>query len=307
MKKSQSPKVLDLILSEFARRIAFVRFDSYTAQHNLKDPHKALKEALNKDRTLDPKKRISSRGIMAYAYDLRVDDLKESPELIILEKKWAVNQDLLNELVVNFNTQLRWLLVSACESYFLFVKELYGAIGFLDRQFWPCKDYGKIRLAEVNKQNLPWHQERAKNLRAADIFKVFRSSFPNLDKYECPPYIPNPKFWLITIENFRHSIVHAGSVFDVHSLVQKLNNGVNKKDAFSPEKTIGLLSYYCKDVNGQSQIWIIEETSIQKGNYGFIDRPFLTLLENLSSHACLLYSCALEHFGHSPRWERKKK
>ena len=125
MRKAQSAQVLDEVMRTFSRRITFVRFDSYTAQQNLMDPHKSLSEALDKYGTQDPKQTVSHRGVAAYALDLREDIFKETPRIITLDTKGASNEDLLAELVSHFNTQLRWLLVSACESYFIFIKEIY--------------------------------------------------------------------------------------------------------------------------------------------------------------------------------------
>ena len=73
------------------------------------------------------------------------------------------------------------------------------------------------------------------------------------------------------------------------------------------EKIISNIEFYIKTSNGEPEIWVIEEKNINKGTYHFIDKPFHDLMENLSSHACLLYSCAVDHFGHAPHWERKNK
>jgi hypothetical protein len=272
------------------------------------DPHKSLSEALDKYGTQDPKQTVSHRGVAAYALDLREDIFKETPRIITLDTKGASNEDLLAELVSHFNTQLRWLLVSACESYFIFIKEIYGAIGYLDQGLWPCEHYGPIRLREVKHQTLTWYKERIKKIRADDIFKNLRIYLPDLGRYECPSYMPNPKFWILLIEKFRHSIVHAGGIIDIRFLIDYLAKSLNlrfNKRTTLPPIMMRMLKSHFKMVNTQPHIWLVDETGIRSRSYALIDRPFSRLIEELSSHACLVYACAIMHFGQKPYWERQ--
>lgn len=62
---------------------------------------------------------------------------------------------------------------------------------------------------------------------------------------------------------------------------------------------------FFKKVDGVAELWLIDEHGIKAGTYHMTDRPFSRLVEELSSHACLVYDCAMKHFDAVPYWDEK--
>jgi hypothetical protein len=128
-----------------------------------------------------------------------------------------------------------------------------------------------------------------------------------LVKYEDPRYLPNPKFWVLLIQQFRHAIVHSGSRLGFAPLVDRLARDLNvrvEKQITLPPETLHKLQSFFKVVDGDAEIWLVDEHGIKTGTYHSTDRPFSQLIEELSSHACLVYDCVIKHFDQEPYWDR---
>lgn len=300
---------LDGVIKDFARRITFVRFDSHTAQTSFKDPHKSFAEALRKYKTADPTKKVFHTGVAAYALDLRVDMSKHAARMIPLDTRSVDDEELLGEMLRNYNAQLRWLLVSAYESYARFMKDIYAALGFLDNNSWPCEHYGDIAPRDIPTRDSIWFSQRARKLRPEVIRKRLRVILPGLCPIEHPTRWPNPLFWVTAIQQFRHAIVHAEGIVAVSELVEslldpRLDKLLKKRD-LSPSSKRRLFKLLRPLQGDHAAIWLVDDARIESSNYALLDSPFSSLIEELSSHACLVYSCSSERFGFTPYWERK--
>jgi hypothetical protein len=222
-------------------------------------------------------------------------------------------------LLDNLNRQYCWLLVSAYEEYERLLKNLYARMGFLDRAFWKCDDYGDISPSEIAKKNLAWFRDRVRNnvkLRhdVSYALRQFRQAFPRLQSYEARALAAGRmsvyangilqqtidtlplEMTCRLAEKLRHAIVHdQGSVDSIESLCSAIGVKGQEKE--------GVIASHVKNSREGVRIWLVNDAD------GMLDGRFLSLrihhlLESLNAHGCLVYKSCMVHFGQKPFWER---
>ena len=119
-----------------------------------------------------------------YATDLS-DPISQS---FPLGRGKAEEGELLDALVANLNSQHQWLLAYAYEAFERYYKDLYGAIGYLDRNIWRGSDFGKERIKDLKNKKFHWFQEQARvtiaKTNIKEILGVLREKIAGFESHE---------------------------------------------------------------------------------------------------------------------------
>ena len=316
MKRSQAEPKLDAAFLSFGEAIAAYRFDSNFSVTSFKDAHtplvarvKTLKEFSDQHEHKTGKAVFREMWTTVPASDVR----QSPPGYIAVGAKGAKDEQILAALIENLNNQNLWLQVSAFEAYEKFYKDLYGALGYLDRNLWRCSDFGEASLDEFSQKDIAWHQAQVrKTIARHDIKQILarlRAVLPVFAERETGPDA-NLRMWVGIAGAFRHIIVHSRASLpepDVTAMLEKASGEsfTGKKKEVRMRRAIVHLKYL-RTADGMCSIEGIDRRQL-KPSYAFVNKPTLDLMEKLVSHAALAYSASLMHFDRKPFWERDQK
>jgi len=324
MKKTQAQKILDAEIKALGDRISLLTFEEYVITSQFKEAHLAFMEYMDKAKHhSDPSlRRFILKDAIIGSSSIGSDVTKKPIIHFSLGRKDIKFHEKEHALIENLNRQYSWLLVSAYEDYERFLKELYACMGFLDRTFWQCDDYGSISISDIGSLKLAWFKQRVAertNRRfqhdASCALARFRDAFPSLLPYETVA-LPGAKTSVYSdailhqevdtlpvgltcslAGKLRHAIVHDHSAIEsAQSLSKEIGaNGTDK---------IAVIAAHLKKSPEGVRIWLVYD---QKGllDYNFLDLRISQMLQSLCAHACLLYKACISHFGEQAYWERK--
>lgn len=288
MKKSQAKATLDPIFHEFGQRLALIQFESWFTVMNFKDLYRHL--------------RSTNQTMMSFADATNLSKSKLS--FFSIGSRRLQDKELSKELKFSLNQQHLWLFASAYEIYEAYVKNLYSALGYLDRRLWRCEDFGSISVTEIVQKQLPWFQKRVRESVAKhnikEILSVLRSRLPSFKERERKNCLKTDMtFWIGLVSFFRHVIVHNYGIVERSSFwdrLEKASGHVLTGGGASIQKKRAFVEKFLRK-NGQDyRIWIIDVRRPTQPNASL----FGTILNRLSSHAYLAYHEAAVHFGFKP-------
>ena len=170
---SDIAQALNAVLLSFGESIASYRFASYLSCKTFNEAKEKLDSQINK----------YSVNLWAAA---SASDVRKSPRALIeIGAKGASNEQVLKTLSDNHNHQNLWIMVSAFEAYEKFLKDLYGALGYLDQSLWRCEDFGNIKISQLNDKDKTWFVDRVRQTIAINSTKKItarlRDNFPSFE------------------------------------------------------------------------------------------------------------------------------
>lgn len=295
----------DATFLAFGREMARCYFDLLLTDGEFRRAHSSLTAALQDkpgtEATQEDRARVRSMWIAVPADDVA------HPESygVAIGGRGAQDEQLADALVHIYNSRCSWVLVQGYEGFERLVRRLYADLGYADRAIWRCKEYGSIGTDEVAALPREWFQEQARAHREIDgILNRLRTKLNGLQALE----EGNPRrvhfvHWQKTIELFRHQVVHASGTVpsDFDEIVRKAI-GMHDLHTLGGD---GLAEWLrCED--NERRLWLVDAESIAQGQYTLANRPLKTLMETMTSHACLLYRKSLERSGFTPLWERSQ-
>ncbi len=312
MKRSQAVSNLDTIFLTFGEALAAYVFDSNFSVTSFKQAHAPLAGRVKKLRkSSDEHERKDARAVFnemwtaASASDVR----HSTPVYIAVGAKGAKDEQILATLIENLNNQNLWLQVSAFESYEKFFKDLYGVLGYLDRNLWRCSDFGDTSLAQLTSYDIGWYQSQVRKTIACHgvkpILARLREILPVFAARESGPDY-NLKMWVGIAGAFRHCIVHSRASLaesDVTPMLESASAESFTGDKRAVRMRSAMVSRYLRFEDGICHLEGIDRRKINPP-YVSVNKPTTDLMEKLASHAALAYSAALMYFDRQPFWER---
>lgn len=182
---------------------------------------KELKELNDYAKFLEEKpdlKDVSSSIDNMYFHDVR------NGEMQLFGQKICSVEDRTKNIILHKNRQYQWLLAEAYEAFEDYIKKAYAFAGYIDKDFWPLKDFGNISLTELYKKDFDWFLIQAESKRDApqSILNQFRLKFPSIVEIEKNNALKiNLKLTVILIEQLRHIIVHnRGTTFKKEKFIE---------------------------------------------------------------------------------------
>ncbi|MDR0993311.1 MAG: hypothetical protein LBN38_01915 [Verrucomicrobiota bacterium] len=314
MNKQEAQPTLDELVLGFEGEMSRIDFASMLASSTFKetrDRWKSQIEHMKKHAEAHKEKSkttVYSRSMwrLFSCDDARTDP--QAPAWISLNSHGEQDEELLLTLEENFSLQLNWFFVSAFEAYERFVKSTYAALGYLDKGFWLCSDYGEIPVREISQKPQNWFEEKMRrkpNQFSVDaILKRIREVLPHIVEHEKAHEL---RMWGSVAEKFRHIIVHDHGVIPQKKFWEQMDNATG---CHLDGKTPGMIemkywiSTHLKSEDMNYRIIMIDCSKIgKKGSR--ISTPLDQMLRRLANHALLIYSSLAEHFNFTPHWERK--
>ena len=314
MKRAQARKALDAVFVTLGDAMAACFFESHLSVSAFRDSYDPLLARIKAARLASGgrKSGVGELVLREMGVTFLVENMHaHCPRTISIGSRGVKDEKILGAFVGSLNAQNLWLLVSAYEAYERFFKDLFGALGYLDRNLWRCSDYGETRLQDVARNGIRWHQQRArevvrKNGGVKHVFSRLYDAFPSFrEREEAEPPL-NLRAWCKIAGVLRHRIVHSQACGPEEELIAELEKASGMclrpktPDACVQAHTV---MQYLRTEGNVCQIQGIEHRCLETG-HGPLNRPTTFLMEKLATHACLAYSTAMEHFGEMPVWER---
>lgn len=316
MKKVKARTVLDEILRAFGKKMADLRFQSSFTLATFKDAHVALTDRIRRLKNFSKRHSTKeSKRVLPVMWNAApaVDLTSDACRAFSIGAQKAEDEELLAILVSNLNYQHLWLFVNAYEIYETYFKDLYGALGYLDRKIWRGCDFGKAREDQIKSKQLAWFQEQVRRTVAKhnikEILSALRSGLDHFERFEQRnPLSLDVCFWTGVATLFRHVIVHSNGHIIDSDLVPALqeHTGHSFSGSSSGRMKLTAVRKYLRKRHEHWELWLIDERRL-KPPYHFVNKPLFDMVEILTNHACLAYKLALRHFQHLPFWERQAK
>ena len=313
MKKAKATKNLDKIFNEFAGKLTKIQFESSFVTSESVNSIQKLKESiyLSKQRRKDNNLPFPVIGLWVA---LPIVDLTSSGlNWFCIGKEKAEEDELLATLISNLNTQHQWLLVEAFEVLEKYIKDIWGALGYLDKSLWQCSDFGDIMPSQIGGMNLRWHMIQVRKSTAKHNTKKIREHLRNrisgIAEYELSNNRGYDYSFIIgCIEALRHIIVHLSGEMSLQNLYDTVSKHTGQSLKGNKEGPTSLKHFVDKFIETQqltskSEIMLINKENIKKP-FHEINKPLLSLLEHLGCYGALLYTKSIEHFGYMPFWKR---
>lgn len=312
MKRREAVKTLDAVFTELANQLAKTQFETTFVTSLFEDTIMKLKESLQTAKEFKKSKNLET-PVMGLWVALPVVDLT-APETgwFAAGGTKAEEDEILDTLIRNLNTQHQWLLVEAFETLENYLKNLYGVLGYLDRSLWRCSDFGNITPTEIGGNDLEWHKNQVRKTvkhNTKEIRKRLSDTIDGVSKYLSSNYRQHNYAFLIgCIETIRHIIVHSSGKISWNDLMTVVSKNTGESLSGNTEGPKSLRQFLHSIVESSVDESVVEITLINKANihppFHNINKPLLDLLEHLGSYGALLYSQSLRHFNKQPYWCR---
>lgn len=312
MNKRKTQTTLDKLVSRLGDELSRINFDIYFAASSFERARANWKAQIEyvKRYSAGHKGRSKKSGFNSIWCRFSADDARTyPPKYVALNAHGVQDEELLLALEENTALQMNWYFVAAYESYERFVKSTYGALGFLDRGFWPCSDYGEVALNEIPRLPQKWFAEQMRRLpnrfSLNSITKRIRTRLPRIIEYENLPL--DLRMWVKVAEHFRHIIVHDHGVTPIDGFWRRMDSvtgyNLDGDTRDMAERKYWITKYVIP--HGESyKISMMDRSNIGiKGQR--VEQHACRMNERLASHALLIYSCLAEHFKFTPHWERE--
>jgi len=314
MKRAKAAKILDKIFNEFAGQLTKINFESsFVTSDFVNNSFKQLKKSIVKAKKFRKDENLQ-HSVSGLWVALPVVDLTlPKPEWFSIGREKAEEDELLSTLISNLNTQHQWLLVEAFEALEKFIKDIWGALGYLDKSLWQCSDFGDIMPSEIGRMNLDWHMSQVRKTTAKHNTKIIRKHLRDriagilfYESSNCREY--DYSFIIGCIEALRHIVVHSSgrtSLQDLYDIVTKQTGKSLKGNKEGPTSLRCFVDSFTETQHATSkaEITLINKENI-KEPFHQINHPLLSLLEHLGCYGTLLYTKSIEHFGQQPFWRR---
>ena len=313
MKRAKAAKILDKIFNELAGQLTKIQFESSFVTSEFVKSIQQLKESIVKAKKFR-KDEILQHSVIGLWVALPVVDLTlPKPEWFCIGGEKAEEDELLSTLISNLNTQHQWLLVEAFEALEKFIKDIWGALGYLDKSLWQCSDFGDIMPSEIGRMNLYWHVSQVRKTTAKHNTKIIREHLRNriagildYESSNCRRY--DYSFIIGCIEALRHIVVHSSggtSLQDLYDIVTKQTGKSLKGNKEGPTSLRYFVDRFTETqrFTSKAEITLINKENI-KEPFVQVNQPLLYLLQHLGCYGALLYTKSIEHFGQQPFWKR---
>lgn len=315
MKQRKAQSRLDNIIKPFAGKMSCLTFDAMfsaaaieKARNEWASSLAFLKKHSKPEDTGDKNKSFHSMWSRLIAFDARV----YPPNAVVLDPYGARDEELIAELIDNYNRQCNWLFVTAYESYEKLLKDIYAALGYLDHGFWKCADFGDIPVDAIPKLKEEWFsiymREKRSRFTPEGIIKNIRNRVPVLSKYEANGDLHLHR-WINIAAFYRHIIVHSQGNISQEECRERLQQ-ITGYSLASKDIEVRMFWHsvynYIETVGDDYRITMIDKKAIGKQGRA-VYAPFESLVLRVASHGLLVYSSLAEHFGFVPYWENKTK
>jgi len=294
MKRKKAKALLDKTILDLGDTLADIVFEAQLLVHSYKTVGSG--ETI----TFDSKRNIHTHhSIGEWWHSLSADDLtqKRGSCHFYVGSRGGDKESIVERFPVSLNSQFRWLLVSGYEAYERFLLKLYAELGFCDRNLWRCADFGnRYHVNEISSLSLSDFRQRvseSSDIHPDKIRNLMGHHFPAIQKAEAnnsilfSGVIMTHKDYVDLIALMRHIIVHEQSQIEPDDFFLRLNKKWKRNADLS-------------------EIWVCQNTSNVLKTCTGLDRHLRSLLEDLATHACLIYGESIKHFGHDPFWKESK-
>lgn len=311
MNKRKAQTTLDKLVSRFGDEMSRINFDIFFAASSFERARANWKSQIEyvKKYSAEHKGRSTKRLYNSIWCQFSADDARTyPPKYVALNAHGAQDEELILALEESISLQLNWFFVAAYEAYERFVKSTYGALGYLDRGFWACSDYGGIAVIEIPQLPQKWFAEQMRRLpnrfSTSSIMKRLRMRLPHFNEYENSPL--DLRMWVKVAEHFRHIIVHDHGNTPIDGFWERMDVvtgfALDGNTLEMAERKYWISKYI--EPHGESyKISMMDRSNIGKKGHR-IEQHVRRMHERLASHALLIYSCLAEHFQFTPHWER---
>jgi hypothetical protein len=313
MKIAKATKILEKIFNELAGQLTKIQFESSFVTSEFVNSIQQLKKNIVRAKKLKKDKNLPSSVIGLWVALPIVDLTSPDQKWFCIGKEKAEEDELLATLVSNLNTQHQWLLVEAFEVLEKYIKDIWGALGYLDKSLWQCSDFGDITPSEIGGMNLQWHMTQVRKTTAKHNTKKIREHLRNriagISEYESSNNRGYDYSFIIgCIEALRHIIVHSSGEMSLQYLYDTVGKHTGKSLEGNKEGPTSLRRFVDKFTEAQrsaskAEIMLINKENIKKP-FQQVNNPLLSLLGHLGCYGALLYTKSIEHFGHQPFWKR---
>ena len=303
---------MDVVFTELTDQLTKTRFEATFVTSRFKDAIVQLEESLQTAKEFKKSKDLDT-SVMGLWVALPVVDLTApKTEWFSAGKRKAEEDELLATLIRNLNTQHQWLLVEAFETLEKFLKDLYGALGYLDRSLWRCSDFGNITPTEISGNDLEWHKNQVRKTVKHDtkeIRKRLSDTIDGVSNYLSSNCRRRDYGFLIgCVETLRHVIVHSSGQISWKDLLKAVSKNTGESLTGNTEGPESRRQFLNSIVESSMDGSVVEITLINKANihppFHNVNNPLLDLLEHLGSYGALLYSQSIRHFDKQPYWCR---
>ena len=315
MRRRGAAHHLDTPILQFGDQMSRLTFDSLfalstftKARNEWAEQIEALKEFSRKTEAKTGKKAYSQMWSRLIADDIR----SFPPKPVAMALHGGQDKQLLEELGENLKRQANWLFVTGFESYEEFLKATYAALGYLDRTFWVCSDFGDLPADGLSRLSPSWFREQVWKRRAHitpdRILKNLRKNIPELGvKEDLRPL--DLRMWTGICAFFRNAIVHSRGLIPKDGFwdVLSTQTGYSFKGKSKETKSRHyLVTQYLEDEGNEYSITMVDRSGFDKKGPR-VDDPLHRMLERLANHGLLVYSLLAERFEFTSYWERNKK
>lgn len=221
-----------------------------------------------------------ARGDTPYFFDHKKSSLEDKKIAVVLHK----------------NKQYHWLLAEAYESFEDFIEAAYAYAGYMDNNFWPMNDFGKISLSEIKGKSFEWFvaQTKEKRDKPQSILNHFRNKFPQLQQVEANNGLKrNLRLVICLIEHLRHVIVHnRGVVSDKEKFIELVltKSGLYNNGKFDIQHKGFIETFFGSD-DYQNTISLLEIRTNPEIPLDIHIDVFENLAGNLLAYAHLIVEC----------------
>jgi hypothetical protein len=313
MKKAKAIKTLDKIFNELAGQLTKIQFKSSFVTSEFINSIRPLQESIARAKELRRDKNLPNSVIGLWVALPIVDLTSSKQEWFSIGKEKAEEDELLATLISNLDTQQQWLLVEAFEVLERYIKDIWGALGFLDKSLWQCSDFGDIMPSEIGRMNLQWHMTQVRKTIAKHntkkIREYFRNKITGIGEYESSNNRGYDYSFIVgCIEALRHIIVHSSGEMSLQSIYDTIEKQTGKSLDGNKESPLSLRHFVdnfikTQRISSKAKITLINEKNIREP-FHQVDKPLLSLLEHLGCYCALIYTKSIEHFGYEPLWKR---
>lgn len=313
MKRAKATKILDKIFNELAGQLTKIQFESSFVTSEFVNSIQQLKESIVRAKKIRKDKNLKNSVIGLWVALPVVDLTLPKQKWFCVGREKAEEDELLSTLISNLNTQHQWLLVEAFETLEKYIKDIWGALGYLDKSLWQCSDFGDIMPSEIGRMNLGWHISQVRKATAKHNTKIIREHLRDrikgISDYEssnCRGY--DYSFIIGFIEALRHIVVHSSgetSLQDLYNIVSKQTGKSLNGNKEGPTSLRCFVDGFAGTLHftSKAEITLINKENI-KEPFHQVNAPLLSLLEHLGCYGALLYTKSIEHFGQQPFWKR---
>lgn len=259
--------------------------------------------------------RLQQHSVGDWWTSINAEDLTtssaESP--FYIGTRTANKERVVARLPRTLNAQFRWLLVSGFEEYERCLRDIYILAGYGDPNLWKCTDFGDCRLADISNWSLENFQkafEIKDKLCPSKVPNILGQRFPKIQSSERKNSITGGdeityKQYIQMISLIRNVITHEQSLISPEDFFDRLWKKEWKGKGLMPRTIKGMLfQAYFKEVEGEHEIWLVNQSTILEKSCNLLDTDLRNLLSRLASHACLVYGELVKNFEKNPFWER---